>query len=168
MPSVLEIFESDKIKEEGRKFFAANEDARFVHRLDVILLICDNHNISKTSALYNINPSTIQRWIHRVNSEGVEGLRDRSGRGRCSRLREEDRCALKRDIEKSPSYFGYEQARWDGKLLSYHLKIRYGVELKVRQCQNLFKELGFSLQRPRKVPVGADADKREAFKKNSR
>jgi transposase len=30
----------------------------------------------------------------------------------------------------------------------------------------LFKQLGFTLQRPRKMPVGADPEKQEAFKKN--
>ena len=53
-------------------------------------------------------------------------------------------------------------------ILSHHLKVQYSVELRVRQCQNLFKQLGFSLQRPRKMPAGADPEKQEAFKKNDR
>ncbi len=81
-------------------------------------------------------------------------------------INDADRLKLKSDLEKSPKDLGYDQARWDGKLLSHHLKVQYSVELRVRQCQNLFKQLGFSLQRPRKMPAGADPEKQEAFKKN--
>jgi len=70
---------------------------------------------------------------------------------------------LKEDLIKSPKDFGYDQVRWDGKLLSHHIRVKYNVQLKVLQCRYLFKQLGFSLQRPRKKPVGADPEKQEAF-----
>lgn len=167
MPKVLKIKNIDKVKIKIKNFFSANEDARFVRRLDVIALICDGHPINYVAALFSINPTTVQRWVHRINESGFGGLNDKSGRGRRSQLSDTDRCQLKKDIGGPPSKFGYEQSRWDGKLLSHHLKVHYGIQLKVRQCQYLFKRLGFSLQRPRKMPAGADPQKREAFKKNS-
>ena len=168
MPKVLKIKNVEKVKDEIQNYFAVNEDARFVRRLDVVSLICDGHTINYVSGLFRINSTTIQRWIHRLNESGFQGLRDMLGRGRRSQLNDADRLMLKKDLEKSPKNLGYDQARWDGKLLSHHLKTQYGVQLKVRQCQNLFKQLDFSLQRPRKMPVGADPKKQEAFKKNSR
>jgi len=168
MPKVLKIKNVEKVKDEIQNYFSVNEDARFVRRLDVVSLICDGHTINYVSGLFRINSTTIQRWIHRLNESGFQGLRDMLGRGRRSQLNDADRLMLKKDLEKSPKNLGYDQARWDGKLLSHHLKTQYGVKLKVRQCQNLFKQLDFSLQRPRKMPVGADPKKQEAFKKNSR
>lgn len=168
MPKVLQIKELEKVKAEIQNYFTVNEDARFVRRLDVIALICNGHAINYVAGLFGINPTTVQRWIHRLNESGFQGLQDKPGRGRRSQLNDADRLKLKSDLEKYPKDLGYDQARWDGKLLSYHLKVKYGVELKVRQCQNLFKQLGFSLQRPRKMPTGADPEKQEAFKKNGR
>jgi len=168
MPKLLEIKNVEQIKKEIINFFSVNEDARFVRRLDIIALICNEHPINYVADLFGINPTTVQRWVHRVNESGFEGLKDKAGRGRRSQLNESDRRQLKAEIESSPVTFGYQQSRWDGKLLSHHLRLHYGIQLKVRQCQNLFKQLGFSLQRPRKVPVGADPKKREAFKKNSK
>ncbi|RJP93606.1 MAG: winged helix-turn-helix domain-containing protein [Desulfobacteraceae bacterium] len=50
--------------------------------------------------------------------------------------------------------------------MSHHIKKDYNFEIKVRQCQNLlFKQLGFSLQRPREMPNGGDPEKQAAFKK---
>ena len=168
MPKILQIKEIGKIKAEIQSYFAVNEDARFVRRIDVIALICNGHAVNYVAGLFGINSTTVQRWIHRLNESGFQGLKDRPGRGRRSKLNNNDRLRLKSELEKSPKDLGYDQARWDGKLLSHHLKVKYGVELKVRQCQNLFKKLDFSLQRPRKMPVGADPKKQEAFKKNER
>ena len=168
MPKALEIKNADQVKSDLKQFFTVNEDARFVRRLDVIALICNQHSINYVAALFGINPTTIQRWIHRLNESGIESLKDKPGRGRRSRLSENDRRQLKTEIESTPAAFGYQQSRWDGKLLSHHLRVHYGIRLKVRQCQNLFKQLGFSLQRPRKMPTGADPEKRAAFKKNAK
>jgi len=168
MPKILQIKDLEKIKTEIQNYFAVNEDARFVRRIDVISLICNGHAINYVAGLFGINSTTVQRWIHRLNESGFQGLKDKPGRGRRSKLNDNDRLRLKSDLERPPKDLGYDQARWDGKLLSHHLKLKYGVELKVRQCQNLFKQLDFSLQRPRKMPVGADPKKQEAFKKNER
>jgi len=168
MPKILHINEIEKVKSEIQNYFAVNENARFVRRIDVIALICDGHAVNYVAGLFGINSTTVQRWIHRLNESGFQGLKDKPGRGRRSKLNDNDRLKLKSELEKSPKDLGYDQARWDGKLLSHHLKVKYGVELKVRQCQNLFKQLDFSLQRPRKMPVGADPEKQEAFKKNEK
>ena len=168
MPKILQIKDLEKVKNEIQTYFNANEDARFVRRLDVVALICNGHALNYVAGLFGINSTTVQRWIHRLNESGLQGLKDKPGRGRRSQINDADRLKLKSDLEKSPKDLGYDQARWDGKLLSYHLKVQYRVELRVRQCQNLFKQLGFSLQRPRKMPTGADPEKQEAFKKNDR
>ena len=168
MPKVLKIKDVDKVKSEIAIFFSVNEDARYVRRLDVITLICNDHPVNYVADLFGINPTTVQRWIHRLNDSDFDGLKDKPGRGRRPQLNDSDRLQLITELESSPTEFGYQQSRWDGKLLSHHLKLHYEIHLKVRQCQNLFKQLGFSLQRPRKMPVGSDPKKREAFKKNSK
>ena len=165
MPKLLRIRNSDEVKKEVQRLFETDENARYIRRLDIILLICEGQSLRKIAILFGKNPTTVQRWVKRLNEEGIIGLRDKAGRGRPSQLSKEDREKLKIELEKSPQELGYSQSRWDGKLLSYHLKQEYGVNLKVRRCQILFKELGFSLQRPRKMPVGADPEKREVFKK---
>ncbi|MCP4372635.1 MAG: helix-turn-helix domain containing protein [Deltaproteobacteria bacterium] len=109
-----------------------------MRRLDVISLICNDHPINYVAGLFGINPTTVQRWVHRINEFGFEGLTDKAGRGRRSQLGDADRWKLINEIESSPATFGYKQPRWDGKLLSHHLKLRYGIQLKVRQFQYLF------------------------------
>jgi transposase len=167
MPKKLKIKDVEGVKKGVREYFSSNIDARFAHRLDLILLLCNGHSAKEVSELYGLNKATIHRWVHKLNDKGIEGLLERSKAGRPRDLPKEKFVELRGDLTKSPIDFGYKQGRWDGKLLSYHLKEKYGVLLKVRRCQMLFHELGFSLQRPRKMPKGGDPEKREAFKKNS-
>jgi len=76
MPKMLQIKEVEKVKAEIQNYFAVNEDARFVSRLDVIALICDGHALSYVAGLFGINSTTVQRWIHRLNELDFQGLRD--------------------------------------------------------------------------------------------
>jgi len=167
MPKKLEIKDVEGVKAKIQEYFSSNTDARFTHRLDLIILLCNGHSVTEVSKLYGVNRGTIRRWVCRLNDQGIEGLLERPKAGRPRDLSKEKLVELKGDLMKSPLHFGYKQGRWDGKLLSHHLKEKYGVLLKVRGCQMLFHELGFSLQRPRKMPKGGDPEKREAFKKNS-
>jgi transposase len=55
---------------------------------------------------------------------------------------------------------------WDGKTLSAFIKRQYGIDLGVRQCQRLFRQLGFRLRKPRPLIAKADPELQEAHKKN--
>jgi transposase len=50
-------------------------------------------------------------------------------------------------------------------LLSHHLFRQYGVRLGVRQCQRLFRQLGFRRRKPRSVIANADPEAQAAYKK---
>lgn len=168
MPKILLIGCQEELREGIRRYLSTHEEARFVRRMDMLLLLCSGQSISFVSKTYGISSVTLQRWVHRFNEEGIDGLRDRPKKGRPKRLTDEQKETLKKELTSSPISMGYRQGHWDGKLLSFHLKEKYDVSFKVRRCQMLFHELGFSLQRPRKVPVGGDPEQREAFKKNSK
>jgi transposase len=74
---------------------------------------------------------------------------------------------LRKDISLNPRELGYDQNLWDGLLLSHHLIQKYSISLGIRQCQRLFHQLGFSLQRPRRKASEADGPQQEAFKKTT-
>ena len=57
---------------------------------------------------------------------------------------------------------------WDGPTLSEFLDRACGVKLKVRQCQRLFRQLGFRLRKPRPQVAQADPLLQAAHKKTPR
>jgi transposase len=69
-------------------------------------------------------------------------------------------------LRESPSQFGLS-GPWDGKTLSIFLDQQFGVSLGVRQCQRLFRQLGFCLRKLRPLIAHADPGQRAEYKKNS-
>jgi len=156
-------------------FIAAIEDeiqhtseGRYYHRLHVALHALKTGNYYESARIYNHSPVSIYNWVHRLTESGLAGLREGERPGRPCRLSSKQEEKLYEDILLSPRELGYDQNIWDGPILSYHLKKNFGVYLRVRQCQNLFHKLGFSLQRPRRKAAESDPKKQEEFKKNSR
>ena len=56
---------------------------------------------------------------------------------------------------------------WDGPLLAEHLRQRFGVDLGVRQCQRVFRQMGFRLRKPRPQVAQSDPLKVAAVKKTA-
>jgi transposase len=110
--------------------------------------------------------TTIGKWVKQYNEKGMSSFVYHKPPGRQPRLNKKQKEKIKETIlEKLPSNFSYEYPGWDGKSLSHHIKKTYGVILKVRQCQLLFHELGFTLQRARYAFAKADPQKQAKFKK---
>ena len=111
---------------------------------------------------------SIQRWVRSFEKYGFAGPADCERPGRPKRLTSEQWEKMSQDLRKHPREFGYQQNLWDGKLLSHHLLECYGVDLGTRQCQRIFRELGFRLRKPRPLIAKADPEEQEAFKKTAK
>ena len=68
-------------------------------------------------------------------------------------------------LRKSPANYGLPAQLWDGPLLSSFLSQQFGVTLRVRQCQRLFRRLGFRLRKPRPEIAQADPQVQATVKK---
>ena len=73
---------------------------------------------------------------------------------------------IRKALSKDPKSVGYNQNLWDGKLLSHHISVQFGILLSVRQCQRLFQKLEFRQRKPRPMSSKADPVKQDLFKKN--
>ncbi len=143
------------------------QEGRYFHRLHVVLHVLHGASTYKTARFYGHSPRTIQYWVRRLLSHGLAGLWEKNRPGRPSQLPYFNQQKLRNEIRSSPRELGYDQSLWDGLLLSCHLKEHYAIFLGVRQCQRLFHQLGFTLQRPRRQAHEADPLKQDVFKKTS-
>jgi len=146
---------------------AETAETRYLHRLHGILFILNGKSCYEVSSLLGHSPRTIEYWVKKVNEKGLIGLQEKERPGRPSAVSDEQRKILKDDLCKHPRSLGYDHSNWDGKLLSFHIFKKFKLNLKVRQCQRLFHQLGFSLQRPRQKLTGANEKQRQIFKKDA-
>lgn len=144
-----------------------SQEARYDHRLHAVLLIAQGVTCSKAATLLGDSPRTIQYWVRRFEDEGFAGLADTDRPGRPKKLSEQQLVEINKALRGPPRSYGLNTNIWDGKTLSSFIKQQYSIDLGVRQCQRLFRQLGFRLRKPRPVIAKADPELQKKHKKNS-
>lgn len=142
-----------------------SSEARYDHRLHAVLLVAQGMSCRRVADVLGDAPRTVEYWVHRFQRDGFGGLSDGERSGRPSRLSKADRARVEKVLRGSPSDYGLAAQLWDGPLLSAFLKQQLGVILRVRQCQRLFRQMGFRLRKPRPQIASADPQLQAAQKK---
>ncbi|MFZ2258530.1 MAG: helix-turn-helix domain-containing protein [Clostridiaceae bacterium] len=140
-----------------------SEEAKYYHRLDLVMLAVNGMPVKEIATLFNESPTTISYWTKKVVEQGVESLKSGKHPGRNSRLSDEMLAQVGLDLQKTPTEFGYDLNLWDGLVLSKHLSDHYSNGIQVRQCQRILRQLGYTLQRPQTKPSGSSPELQEAF-----
>lgn len=144
-----------------------NDASRYDHRLHGVLLVAQGMSCPKAAELLGDSPRTVVNWVQRFEAEGLSGLAEGERPGRPSRLSEDQIQQVEAALRGSPKAVGLEVNLWDGPALSAYLRKELGVDLKVRQCQRLFRQLGFRLRKPRPQVAKSDPALQATHKKTS-
>jgi len=141
-----------------------SHDARYDHRLHALLLVAQGMTCPEVGRLLGDAPRTVENWVRRFEDEGLAGLAEGERPGRPSRLGEAELEAIEAALRQSPRDYGFPASLWDGKTLSAWIEQEWGVSLGVRQCQRLFRRLGFRLRKPRPLLAKANPDEQARYK----
>lgn len=163
----LAIQDAEIMKVAIQQEIVRSEESRYDHRLHGVLLVCAGKSCYEVAELFGHSPRTIEYWVERFEQSGFAGLEDRERKGRPAALDEGTIRKINDDLRRLPRDLGYDQNLWDGKLLSHHLAAGYNLQLGVRQCQRLFRKLGFRRRKPRPVIAQADPEAQRAYKKTA-
>jgi transposase len=119
----------------------------------------------KLEDFYNTSFKQITNWVHRFEREGLDGLRDKPGRGRRSRLSADQQDRLSKLImDESPVDYGFNTDTWTGPILIEWIKSQFDIVFKKAQIYNILRKNGFSYQKARGFYPEADLEKQEVFK----
>jgi transposase len=110
----------------------------------------------------------VEYWVRGFEEKGLAGLREGERSGRPRRLDDQQLREINAVLRQTPRDVGLGGNLWDGKTLTAWISQKYEIDLGARQCQRLFRQLGFRLRKPRPAIAQADPDKQKAHKKNSK
>ena len=145
-----------------------SEESRYDHRLHGVLLVAQGMTCPEAARLLGDAPRTVENWVHEFEEMGLAGLLEGDRSGRPRRLNEKQLQQINVVLRHMPRDAGLGGNLWDGKTLAAWIEREYGINLGVRQCQRLFRQLGFRLRKPRPAIAQADPERQKAHKKNSR
>ena len=134
-------------------------------RLYAVYQVSLGQSSRKLEDLYNTSFKQITNWVHRFEQSGIDGLRDKAGRGRKSKLSDEQLSNIySMLLTESPQHHGYNTATWTGPLLIEWISRNYGIEYKKAQIYNILKSLGLSYQKGRGMYPEENIQKQDVFK----
>jgi transposase len=146
--------------EDIKAMFRDDERYTIGIRLYAVYQVSIGQPSRKLEELYNTSFKQITNWVHRFEKEGIDGLRDKPGRGRTARLKEAQRNRIADLLTKeSPADHGYNTATWTGPLLIEWIAKNYGLVYKKAQIYNIIKSLGFTYQKGRGLFPETDIQK---------
>jgi len=158
---VIKGYTSEQIKDE----IAKNEKYKIGVKLHAIYHISKGVSSRKLVDLYGFSFSQILNWAHRFEADGVEGLKDKNGRGRKPKLTDNQLVSLKELLtSKTPLDFGHNTSTWTGALVGKIIENCFGVLYGQANVYNLLKKIGLSYQRAKGKYPEADPEKQEVFK----
>lgn len=150
--------------EQIKALFRDDERYTIGIRLYAVYQVALGQPSRKLEELYNTSFKQITNWVHRFESEGIEGLKDKEGRGRTPRLAEGQRKRVSMLLGEKPEKYGYNTATWTGPMLIEWISKEYGILYKKAQIYNIIKALGFSYQKGRGIFPETNVEKQEVFK----
>ena len=133
-------------------------------RLYAVYQVALGQSSRKVEALYNTSFKQITNWVHRFEKEGIDGLRDKEGRGRTAKLDKEQREGLSVLLSEPANKHGYNSATWTGPMVIEWIEKNYGIVYRKAHIYNIIKSLGFSYQKGKGIFAERDAEKQEDFK----
>ena len=144
--SVLKIHRAEP--REIKKLLSSNEAYIVGIRLYLVYLVALGHSSRKLSELHHVSFKQITNWVHRFERQGIEGLKDKSGRGRKSALSDQQLDRIKTLVlTESPKKHGFLAEKWTGPLLARWINNEYELEYQKAQVYNLLDKVGIAFEK---------------------
>ena len=153
--------------EQGKAIMSSSDETKYLFRVFAVNMVLSGTPASQVGASAGYSKAAVTGWVKTVDERGFEALRAQQRPGRPSKLSEQQLKEIDAVLQTDPK--DHDLKVWDGPSLSSYIKSHYNVDIGVRQCQRLFRNLGYSHIRPQPNPSKGheDTEARTTFKKNA-
>lgn len=125
--------------------------------------IADGKSLSEAARMVKVFPRTVIRWVSKFRKNGINALKEQSGRGRKRRIEEKDEAAIGGAVEEMQSK--REGGRIRGADVREIIEAQYGVNLSNGSLYRVLHRAGLSWITGRSQHPKADVKMQEDFKK---
>ena len=125
--------------------------------------IREGKTFTETAAYVRVELRSLMRWVRKFRMEGLEGLKDKAGRGAKPLIPLEHQAAFKQavlDLQEKRT-----GGRIRGKDILELMQRKYGIDPTLKTVYNSLKRAGLVWITGRSIHPKADLEAQEAFKK---
>ena len=167
MGTAVEVTRDDLTPAELRAASAKCADGAQVRRILAVALVLEGRPRTEAAALNGMDRQTLRDWVHRYNTDGIEGLKSRKSPGRDPLLTEAQKAELRELVIKGPDPAVHKVVRWRCADLRAEVARRWSVEVHESTIGAWLGKLGLTRLQPRPVHPKKDAEEETTFKKTS-
>lgn len=136
---------------------------RVARRLQAVVLNAEGHTSGELAKLLQAPRSKVSEWLSNYQTYGLEGLLEGYRSGRPAALSGEQRTQLADIVDSGPVAYGLDSGVWTSPMISWVIEEEFGVRYHPGHVRKLLHDLGFSVQRPRRVLVRAKAGEQDRW-----
>ena len=157
VPRIIRLRPSAHAKLTRLRKEAEREGAyRVARRFQAVLLNSQGRSSGELAEILQSPRSRVSEWLANYETHGVDGLLEGFRSGRPSELTVPQTIALSDIIESGPVAYGLDSGVWTSPMIARVIQEEFGVTYHPGHVRKLLHQIGFSVQRPRRVLVRAD------------
>jgi transposase len=141
---------------------------RVAKRLQAIVLNSEGRTSGELAGILKAPRSRVSEWLSLYQTHGVDGLLEGYRSGRPPLLTAEQRAHLGDILDSGPVAYGLDTGLWTSPMLTWVIEEEFGVAYHPGHVRKLLHNLGFSVQRPRRVLARADAEEQDRWHRRVR
>ena len=129
---------------------------RVARRIHAVLLNHREFTSGEIAQLLEAPRSKVSLWLGQYESEGWEALLEGHRSGRPRELNSAQFSQLDDIIDSGPVAYGFTSGVWTSPMIGRVIEEEFAVRYHSGHVRKLLKEMGFSVQRPRRKLAKAD------------
>lgn len=161
------VYRSPQIKLQSKQSLALVKEAidkswqqgdfRLWKRLKSIWLSQNGFRPEDIRAAVDVSRRSVFYWLERFRALGIDGLREGEHPGRPRGLGNDQWDRLAEILDSGPVAYGFSSGIWTCSRVGHVIQAEFGMRYHEDHVRKILHRLGFSVQRPTKKLVQADA-----------
>jgi len=136
---------------------------RVAKRLQAVVLNSEGRTSGELAGILKAPRSRVSEWLSLYQAHGVDGLLEGYRSGRPPLLADEQRTQLGDILDSGPVAYGLDTGVWTSPMLAWVIEEEFGVTYHPGHVRKLLHNMGFSVQRRRRVLARADAQEQDRW-----
>jgi len=150
---------SEQQKQELEERYRKAKSARLRTRAQIVLLSAEKQmKAPEISEIVREGQTTVQRWLKRYISEGIEGLEDAPRPGKPPTVTQTYREQLLASVRRRPRSLGLEFSLWTLQRLADYMAEQTAIRVSTETVRRELKGGGIVLSRPQHTISSPDPD----------
>ena len=148
-----------------RKEAETEAEYRVAKRIHAVLLNHDGLSSGDIAGVLQAPRSKVSQWLSDYEEFGQEALLEGQRSGRPALLSAEQKVTLGEIIDSGPLSDGFASGVWNAPRIRRVMVEEFDVEYTSRHVRRLLAQMGFSVQRPKRVLVRANPAQKKRWRR---